>query len=145
MLTCICFSFLSCNNWFIDYPEVKRIGCSHIKYDRGIYIVELDSVKYAPSSIYANHTAWRAGRVTMPPVDGIQVTAFTLDGCNKVEFIAGDLDEKYLEYYFRDDYTPMIALISGMSILAIIAIISYYYEVIAKRKKRNLTKNKTEV
>lgn len=135
MLTCICFSFSSCN-WFIDRPEAKRIGCSHIQYDRGIYFVEIDSVKYTPMSIYTNQSSMRVGRLSMKPVDGMLVTAFTLDGNNKVEFIAGDLDEKYLEDYFENNHSHFFNfLITTMFVMIILAAVVYYQE-----KKENLKK-----
>ena len=109
----IVFGFTSCS-WFDVPADARRIGCGYIQYDRGIYFVEIDSVKYNPSRVYANSSS-RDGKNMMDPVDGMMVTCFTLQGNDKVEFIAGDLSEEYLEKYFWKNYT--MAAIFGLLLL----------------------------
>ena len=122
VLVCFSMLFTSCR-WFDSPANAKRIGAGYVKYDKGIYVVEIDSIRYVPDYVYTNEST-RDGKTTMQPVDGMLLTCFTMKNSNKVCFIAGDRSEEYLEEYFTTNSTMLvffIFLIFGCVIYAFVS------------------------
>ncbi len=115
------FSLASCKG-LERRPDVGLIGCGYIKYDQGIYYVEIDSVKYSPNRIYTN-VSTRDGKTMMTPVDGMQITCFRLNDNPKVEFIVGEQSQEYLEHYFAKNYTFLIMFIGGIILAVVICLL----------------------
>lgn len=109
-----CFSFTSCD-WFDIPANAKKIGTGHIKSDKGTLFVEIDSVKYTPTSVYTGNIT-RGVRSTIEPVIGMQVTVFYVYEEDYPNFIAGDKTEEDLEGHFSENRT--FRIIFGALILA---------------------------
>ena len=107
VMTSLCIT--SCS-WFDNPAEAKRVGCGHIKNDGGLLIVEIDGVKYAPTSIYTGKST-RDGKTTIDPIEGMEVTVFYADGEYKPKFIAGNRSEEYLEDYFSGNSTLAVVFL----------------------------------
>ncbi len=108
-------SFLLTSCHCFDNPaNAERIGSGHIQYEKGIYFVEINSIRYVPDKIYAN-TSSRDGKNRTEAVEGMLVTCFRLHGNPQVEFIIGDRSKEYLEDYFTTNSTLII--IFGIIIL----------------------------
>ena len=104
---CICLGFASCK--CLDIPvNAKRIGSGYIQYSHGIYFVELNSVRYHLEKIYTNNSSNHIDMID--PVEGMNVTGFTIYKNNKVEFITGNIAEEYLEKYFSSNVTFVVFL-----------------------------------
>ena len=116
---CACVSFTGCSCF--DRPaNADRIGSGYVQSDKGLLFVEINDVRYSLSRVYANSSS-RDGKNKMPAVDGMVVTAFILGYEPKVEFIAGDLTEEYLEEYFSTNATmAFIFLIFAISCVVMI-------------------------
>lgn len=118
---------------FENPADAERIGSGYIKYDRGRYFVEIDSVKYSPKMVYANSSS-RDGKNTMEPVDGMLVTVFRVHGNSYVNFIAGDISREYLEDYFSTNYAvPTVCC--GLFVLGI-GLMAYGGKFQKKRSER---------
>lgn len=107
VMTSLCIT--SCS-WFDNPAEAKRVGCGHIQNDRGLLIVEIDGVKYAPTSIYTGKST-RDGKTTIDPIEGMEVTVFYAYGEYKPKFIAGNRSEEYLEDYFSGNSTLAVVFL----------------------------------
>jgi len=112
----VCASFLlsgcdSCWNSFKDRwdrpAEAKRIGYGCVQYDKGVYFVEIDSVRYAPTNFYAKGSN---ALFLLEPEESLKVTCFCLHGDNEIICILGDCSEEFLNELFYADLTP-VALI----------------------------------
>lgn len=108
MLVCLSFCLTSCS-WFENPANAERIGSGYIQYDKELYYVEIDSVRYSPDRIYTNSSS-RDGKNMMDPVNGMEVTCFRIHGKSHVEFIAGNQTEEYLEDYFTTNSTAIVIL-----------------------------------
>lgn len=105
----LCISLTSCS-WFDNPANAEYIGSGYIRNDRGIYYVEINSIRYSPHRIYTNSSS-RDGKNTMAPVEGMKVTCFRLHGNPKIEFIAGEHSEEYLDDYFTTNATFVVVLL----------------------------------
>jgi len=115
-----CMSLTGCKS--SEYPaNAEYIGSGYIQYDKGIYYVEIDSVKYSPREIYTNKKALR-GYNMMAPVEGLKVTCFRRHGKPQVEFIAGEQSKEYLEDNFKTHPTVGIIVISIFAATAIVLV-----------------------
>lgn len=121
-------SFTSCS-WFDAPANVKRVGCGYIQSDRGLLVVEVDTIKYAPKYVYTNKST-RDGKTTMEPIIGMQVTVFYSHDQKNPKFIAGDRNEEYLEEYFSSNYTLAVIFL----IVIIAALVSCF---IPAKKNKN--------
>ena len=127
MLVCLSFCLTSCR-WFENPANAERIGSGYIQYDKGLYYVEIDSVRYSPDRIYTNSSS-RDGKNMMDPVNGMEVTCFRIHGKSHVEFIAGNQTEEYLEDYFTTNSTAIVVL---CVILVLCVIYGVFYQDLKK-------------
>jgi len=118
-----CMSLTGCKS-FEDPANAEYIGSGYLQYDKGIYYVEIDSVKYSPREIYTNKEALR-GYNMMDPIEGLKVTCFRLHGKPQVEFIAGEQSKEYLEDYFTKNSTVGIICLLLLATSAIILAIGF--------------------
>ena len=94
-----CMSFTSCT-LFENPAHAHRIGVGYIQNYEGLYFVEIDSVKYGiVEKLYTDISDYSAKKMTKP-VEGLEITAFTLGESSKVNFVVGDVSEEYN----RDDF-----------------------------------------
>ena len=131
VMTSLCIT--SCS-WFDNPAEAKRVGCGHIQNDRGLLIVEIDGVKYAPTSIYTGKST-RDGKTTVGPVDGMEVTVFYAYGQNSPMYIVGNQTEEYLEEYFSGNYTMAVIFFT----IIVLFIISVFIDSRPSRRKTVVT------
>lgn len=127
MLVCLSFCLTGCR-WFENPANAERIGSGYIQYDKGLYYVEIDSVRYSPDRIYTNSSS-RDGKNMMDPVNGMEVTCFRIHGKSHVEFIAGNQTEEYLEDYFTTNSTAIVVL---CVILVLCVIYGVFYQDLKK-------------
>lgn len=109
----------SCSN----PANVKIVGFGNVQNDAGLYVVEVNNVKYAPDRIYTGMSNTRFGKETMPPVEGMKVTCFTMNLEPAVYFIAGEYEEAYLEEYFTKDFTVLIIFCFVLFLFCIVLLI----------------------
>lgn len=116
----LCASLTSCK-WLEIPANAEYIGTGYIQNDRGIYYVEINSIRYSPERIYTNSSN-RHGKNMMDPVEGMKVTCFHLHGNPEVTFIVGEHSEEYLEEYFTTNETSTVifAVILFLPIIGIL-------------------------
>ena len=100
------FSLTGCN-WLELPAEVTKVGCGYVQQDCGLYIVEIDGVKYAPSIVYTDK---QHNRTTISPNVGMLVTVCYTKADTPPKFIVGDQSEEFLEKYFAEDLTLTVIL-----------------------------------
>jgi len=115
----LCISLTSCS-WFDNPANAEYIGSGYIRLDKGLYYVEINSIRYSTERIYTNSSS-RDGKNMMSPVEGMKVTCFRLHGNPKIEFIAGEHSKEYLENYFTTNST-FIVIIAVIMLLCIVGI-----------------------
>ena len=115
-------AFSGCD-WLVKKAEAEVLGAGKIQQGKGGFYIELDSLCYVPEFIYTNNNG-RDGKQKMAPVEGMQVTCFRLYGEPNVYFIAGVLDEEYLNEYFKKDYWFGFVLLVCLFLVIAIAAIS---------------------
>ena len=96
-------------SWFDIPANAKLIGSGYIQKEKGLYFVEIDSLRYATDYIYTG-TSNRAGKGWIEPVEGMLITCFTLYDDDRVQFIVGERSEEYLEEYFDSNATIWVIL-----------------------------------
>lgn len=121
LMISLCISFIGCQ-CFEDPANAERIGSGYIRQERGNCYVEIDSVRYYPERVYTNSSG-RDGKNMMAPVEGMKVTCFRLYGNPKVNFIAGEHSQEYLEDYFTTNSTFAIVF-AGIAILCVVGLAS---------------------
>ena len=70
--------YISSCSWFDNSANVKIVGYSNIQNDAGLFVVEVDGIKYAPDLIYTNESTI-AGKRTTPPAESMRITCFTMN------------------------------------------------------------------
>ena len=128
MLCLIALCLGGCS-WFDSAPvELRIIGSGHMKYDRGIYYVEIDSTLYIPVRILTGEKEGRTGSlIEVPPTDGMQITCFRLKDNPEIQAIIGLKNPGQIEALFHKNYT-------GVAILfCLVVIICFLGAIVHKR------------
>ncbi len=99
------------------------IGTGNISFSKGKYGVEIDSVYYPINYVFTGEKDVRLGASTMRPVKGMQVTVYRPKNFERIEFVAGERDEAFIENLFHQNNTAFVIIFVAMAIGIILTLL----------------------
>ncbi len=103
---------------FLDRrADTEVVAVKHIENANGILYVNIDSTWLPIENVYTG-TKSRDGLVKIPPVLGMEVTAFKLD--DQLRFIAGEWTKEELDEFFGKNYLLMALFFASIICSAMI-------------------------